>query len=1077
MKKQTLVLGFLAFLLIPLLSQEESRLLRFPTIHGDKIIFMKSGDLYQVSTNGGEARKLTNHEGFEMFPKISPDGKMVAFTAQYDGNTEVYTMPVDGGIPKRLTYTATLDRDDLTDRMGPNNIVMAWTPDSKSVVYRSRRYTFNSFRGQLFQVSIDGGLSAEVPLLDGGFCSFSQDGKKLAFNRIFREFRTWKYYKGGMADDIWIYNYDTKESEKITENISQDIMPMWIGNEVFFISDRDRIMNLFSYNLETKQVTKVTNFEEYDIKFPTVNGNKIIFENEGYIYVFDSETRESTKLSVVIEDDQLSARNEIKDASKNITGFNVAPDGNRVVLSARGDVFSVPANEGVTYNLTRSPGINERNATWSPDGKNIAYISDKSGEFEIYIQPSDFSKPAVQLTKDADTYYYEMKWSPDSKKLLWGDKKMRLRYIDVNSKQITQVAKSAVWEMRDFNWSPDSKWITYSDVTPGSGMSVVKVYNLENKSTIDVTQGWFDANSPAFSNDGKYLIFASSRTFNPVYSATEWNVAYNTMERIYIALLGSETPSPLEPKNDKVNISSDSKEKGENADVVVTIDADGLQERIIEIPVKPANYGAFTCLDNKLYYQKYDQSTHERALMVYNLKDKKETKLLDKAQYEFTADYKKMLISINNKYYVINKTDQPINVIKEVGLADMKVMVNLKEEWKQIYYEAWRQMRDFFYVENMHGVDWEAVKIKYAALLPYVQHRADLTYIMGEMIGELNVGHAYVSGGDFKRAEKIELGLLGAKFEKHSSGYFKINELIESANWNTQIKNPLREPGVKALEGHYIISINGVQTNTLDNVFEALIGQAGKHVELEINSSPSKDGSWKELVIPIADESNLYYYKWVQNNIRKVNEATNGEVGYIHIRDMGPTGLKDFMSYFYPQLNKKALIIDDRGNGGGNVSPMLIERLRREVTRANMSRNSTVPGQTPSQMMIGPKVLLMNHYSASDGDLFPYSFKKHKLGTTIGTRTWGGVVGIRGPIPFVDGGTMRRPEFASYSSEESKWIIEGVGVEPDIVIDNNPSDEYQGIDAQLDKAIEVILEQLKDYKAIPPIPEGPDKSK
>ncbi len=1079
MKKLSLVIGFIAFVLIPLKSQEESRLFRFPSIHGDKIVFMKSGDLYQVNVSGGVARKLTNHIGFEMFPKISPNGEKVAFTAQYDGNTEVYVMPIDGGEPERLTYTATLNRDALTDRMGPNNIVMAWTPDGESIIYRSRRYSYNSFRGQLFQVSKNGGLSEEVPLLDGGFCSFSPDGKKLAFNRVFREFRTWKYYKGGMADDIWIYDYKSKKTEKITDNVSQDIFPMWAGNEIFFLSDRDRIMNLFSYNLDTKETTKHTAFDKYDIKFPSINGNKIVFENEGFIYVFNTETKQQQKVSIIIKDDQVAARNEIKDASKNITSFNVAPDGNRIVLSARGDVYSLPAKEGVTYNLTRSSGANDRNATWSPDGKNIAYISDASGEFEIYIQPSDFSKPPVQLTKGADTYYYEMKWSPDGKKILWSDRLFRLRYIDISTKAITEVAKSNIWELRDFNWSPDNKWITFSDYIPNSDMQLVKVYNLDTKQTIEITQGWYDANSPAFSDDGKYLMFASSRSFDPIYSATEWNIAYANMEKIYMVLLAADTPSPLEVKNDEVKVgANDDKKKDEsNSSVVVKVDAAGIQDRIIELPVKAANYGDFVCIDNKIFYRKNDRTRNERSIQVYDLKEKKETKLLDKASLQFTADRKKMMIVKGDRYYIVDKTESAIKLKKQVNLADMKVKVNMEEEWSQIFNEAWRQMRDFFYVENMHGVDWEAIKAKYEVYLPYVKHRADLTYIIGEMIGELNIGHAYSGGGDYKKPERIKLGLLGAKFEKHSSGYFQIKELIESANWNTQIKNPLKEPGVKALENYYIISINGQETKQLENIFEALVGQAGKHVELEINSSPKKEGSWKEVIIPVADESNLYYYKWIQNNIKKVNEATDGQVGYIHIRDMGNTGLKDFMSYFYPQLNKKALIIDDRGNGGGNVSPMLIERLRREVTRSRITRNSEVPGQIPNQMMVGPKVLLMNHYSASDGDLFPYSFKKHKLGTTIGTRTWGGVVGIRGPIPFVDGGILYKPEFASYSGEASEWIIEGFGVEPDIVVDNDPSEEYWGKDAQLDKAIEVILEELKDYKGIPNVPVAPDKSK
>lgn len=1082
MKKIILFLVLLIIASTTIKSQEESRLFRFPTIHGDKIVFMKSGDLYQVNIDGGTARKLTNHPGFEMFPKLSPDGQQIAFTGQYDGNTEVYVMPADGGSPKRLTYTATLNRDDLTDRMGPNNIVMNWTPDGKSVIYRSRRYSYNSFRGQLFSVSKDGGMSEEVPLKDGGFCSFSPDGKKLAFNRIFREFRTWKYYQGGMADDIWIYDYESKSTEKITDHIAQDIIPMWGENEIYFLSDRDRIMNLFCYNLDTKETTKVTNFDKYDIKFPSMNGNNIVFENEGYVYVLNTLTKAYNKVPIIIHDDILTARNEIKDASKNISDVHPSPDGNRLVFSARGDIFTVPAKEGVTYNLTRSAGANDRNAIWSPDGKNIAYISDKSGEFEIYIQPADMTKPSIQITSGADTYFYEMKWSPDSKKLLWADKLMRLRYIDIASKELYIVAKSPVWELRDYNWSHDSKWIAFSDFIPNSGMRLIKLYSVEQKKSFEITQGWYDANSPVFSDDGKYLLFASSRSFNPIYSNLEWNIAYNNMEKIYMVLLSNSTPSPLEPKNDKVDLSSSDKDKdkdkeSEKVSDLVKVDIKGIYNRIIEIPVSPGNYGNINCLDDKIYYGKFSRGPEGSSIMVYDLKEKKETVLLEKADYMLTANKKKMLIIQDKKYALINKTDQAITLKEMIDISNMKVMVDLEEEWKQIFNEAWRQMRDFFYVSNMHGVDWHAMKAKYEIFLPHITHRADLTYIIGEMIGELNIGHAYVGGGDFKKPERIKLGLLGAKFEKHSSGYFQIKELIESANWNTEIKNPLREPGIKALENYFIISINGIETNQLDNIFEALVGQAGKHIEIEINSSPSKQGSWKEIVIPTADESNLYYYRWIQGNIEKVNKATNGQVGYIHIRDMGRTGLNDFMSYFYPQLNKKALIIDDRGNGGGNVSPMIIERLRREVTRSNIARNSETPGQVPNGMMIGPKVLLMNQYSASDGDLFPYSFKKHKLGTTIGTRTWGGVIGIRGPIPFIDGGVLYKPEFASYSGDKSEWIIEGFGVEPDIVIDNDPADEYQGIDTQLEKAIEVILKELENYKGIPEVPTPPDKSK
>jgi tricorn protease len=461
---------------------------------------------------------------------------------------------------------------------------------------------------------------------------------------------------------------------------------------------------------------------------------------------------------------------------------------------------------------------------------------------------------------------------------------------------------------------------------------------------------------------------------------------------------------------------------------------------------------------------------------VFDLKQKKETELGPDLAFDVTADGKKMLVRQRNRYSIIDLPSSKINTEKYIDLSDLKVWVNNRQEWKQIYDEAWRQMRDFFYVPNMHGVDWKAMHDKYAVFLPSVNNRNDLTYIIGEMIAELSVGHAYINGGERKPIEKINLGLLGARLSKDASGYFRIDSLLQGANWNQDLRSPLTEIGVGAAKGEYITSINGKSTKEIPDLYSTLINRAGKNVEITLNTSPAEGGR-KVLVVPIADESKLYYYTWVQNNIRKVEKATNGQVGYIHIPDMSAEGLNEFVKYFYPQLAKKALIIDDRGNGGGNVSPMIIERLNREISRSNMARNTEIPGRTPTKMMLGPKVLLINNYSASDGDLFPYGFKKHQIGKVIGKRTWGGVVGIRGSLPFVDGADLRKPEFASYSSEESKWIIEGYGVEPDIEIDNDPAREYAGIDDQLNKAIEVILEELKNYKPQPAIPTPPDKSK
>jgi tricorn protease len=1088
MNKLRMILMAAVLMAFSAAAQDEARLLRFPAIHGDQVVFTYAGDLYTVNKAGGVARKLTNHEGFEMFARFSPDGRQIAFTAQYDGNTEVYLMPAAGGVPQRLTYTATLGRDDISDRMGPNNIVMGWTPDGKNIVYRSRKQSFNDFVGQLYSVPVTGGLSQELPLSTGGFCSYSPDGSKLAFNRVFREFRTWKYYKGGMADDIRIVDFVTGQVTNITENESQDIFPMWHSDRVYFLSDRDRTMNLFVYNTLDRQTRKLTNYSEYDIKFPSLGNNSIIFENGGFLYVFDLQSERTVKLNISIAEDFYGGRNELKDASKSIRNADISPDGKRIVFSARGDIFSVPASEGITRNLTASSGAHDREAAWSPDGKYIAYLSDRSGEFEIWIQAQDGLSEPIQLTQDADTYKFLVAWSPDSKKIMWSDKKLRLLYVDIESKAIKTVSKSKVWEYSDFTWSPDSRWIAYADQQPNN-FSRIMLFDTRSEQVYPVTDEWYSASNPAFSRDGKYLLFTSERDFNPVYSQTEWNHAYVNMSRVYLAVLAKTTPNPFSPKNDEVTVDSGEAQKEEpkkksdtpktepQTENATVIDLEGLDSRILSLPLRPSNYWNLTGIDDKIYYNENLAGGDGMTLKLYDLKKKEETELAKGMFYTLSADGKKMMVARDDKYSVIDLPSGKINTDKFVDLSGMKVYVDKDEEWKQIYNEAWRQMRDFFYVENMHGVNWPAMKDKYGVMLPYVNNRNDLNYLIGEMIGELSVGHAYVNGGDKPNPARVQTGLLGAKISKDPSGFFRVDQVLEGQNWSKSMRSPLTEVGVDVKPGDYILAIDGKSVLQMPDIYAALFGKAGKPVELTVNNAATTGGSRKVLVTPIADESDLYYYNWVRKNIDYVTEKTGGEVGYIHIPDMGPAGLNEFVKHFYPQITRKGLIIDDRGNGGGNVSPMIIERLRREITRSNMVRNAEIPGYTPRQMMLGPMVMLINQYSASDGDLFPYAFKKHEMGTVIGVRTWGGVVGIRGSLWFIDGMDLRKPEFASYSSDSSEWIIEGVGVEPDIVIDNDPYKEYKGEDAQLDKAIEVILGQMDEYRPVPPIPQGPDKSR
>jgi len=1063
-------------------SQEESRLLRFPAIHGDQVVFTYAGDLFTVKKSGGVARKLTSDIGYEMFAHFSPNGKTVAFSGQYDGNTEIYTMPANGGSPKRVTHTATLGRDDISDRMGPNNIVMTWK-DNQEIVFRSRMREFNSFKGQLYSVNIDGDIPEQLPVPTGGWCSFSPDGKKMAYNQIFRTFRTWKYYKGGMAPEVWIFDNETKSCENVTNNDAQDIFPMWHGDKIYFISDRDRIMNLFVYNTTTKETSKLTNFTDYDIKFPNLGDKAIIFEKGGFLFTFDLTTNEVAKISVIIKNDEIYSRDKIVDASKQINSWDISPKGKRFVFGARGDIFTVPAKTGITRDLTKTSNAHDRNATWSPDGKHIAFVSDQNGEDEIYIIPQNGKGETIQLTNTADTYKYEILWSPDSKKIAWADQMKRIRYVDVATKKITEVAHIPVNDLRDFSWSPDSRWITYTHPVE-NGASFIEVYNLENAKTHRITDNWYDVGNPTFDNNGKYLFFTSQRNFNPTYNWLEWNHAYTDLTKIYFVTLQKSTLSPFAPVNDEEiekESDDDEKDKEESKDekdnFEVVIDFDNIENRVMDIPLPAGSYWNLTTLDDVVYFNSYKKGDKSSKLMLYNLKNQKSKELGESLGYTISANHKKMAVSKKGKFAVIDTPKGKINVEKWADLSNMEIKVNVEQEWQQIYDESWRQMRDFFYDENMHGNDWQAVYDKYNPLVSCVKNRHDLNYVIGEMIGELNCGHAYVNGGDCPMPKRVKTGLLGAKLSRDKSGFYKIEKILKGENWKKSNKSPLTRVGVNISEGDYIIAINGVSVAESTDIYEMLVNNSNKQVEITINSKPKEAGSHIEIIEPIADESKLYYYNWVQENIEKVNKATNGEVGYIHIPDMGPGGLTEFVKHFYPQLNKRALIIDDRGNGGGNVSPMIIERLRRELTMMGQARNGT-SSTKPNGMLYGPKVLLLNEYSASDGDLFPYQFKTLKLGKLIGRRSWGGVVGIRGSLPFIDGGQMTRPEFAHYDKDGTEFIIEGYGVDPDIEVFNDPYKEFSGEDQQLNKAIEVILEELKDWpKDLPQTPPFPDKSK
>lgn len=1051
MKYRILTLAVAALAVTGSAWAEEARLLRFPSTNGSEIAFTYAGDIWTVPVEGGDAHRLTSHIGYEIFARYSPDGKNIAFTGEYDGNREVYLIPAKGGEPQRLTYTSTNARDELGDRMGPNNMVLTWTPDGKSVVFRNR--IGEGFYGFLWTVSTDGAMPVKIPLPEGGFCSYSPDGQKLAYNRVMREFRTWKYYRGGMADDIWVYDPKAGKVDNITSNDAQDIFPMWIGNEIFFASDRDMVMNLFCYDVNTRQTTKVTDFKDFDIKFPSSDGKTIVFENGGYIYRFDPQTRKYAQVHINIDSDNIYGRTERRDVSKKLSGYAIAPDGKKAVVTARGEVFMLPFGEGVTRNLSRTPGSNERSADWSADGKYIAWIGDGTGETEVYLYDVEKGGDAVQVTKNNDTYITSLSWSPDSKHILYTDRKNRVVELDPFAAAKKVIDQNPASAFRGVTYSPDSKWLAYTKPAEND-MSVVYLRNIASGKEYPVTERWYNSGSPTFSTDGKYLIFTSDRDLNPQYSSVEWNFSMTNMSGVYMAMLAEDTPSPL------IYVEDRPEEKKAEGEVLVKVDPEGIGERIIKL--EGVKGRSFYCDGKKLWYS-------AGGTQVYNFATRKSEKVCDGSIRYRKGDKKALMFSRGELKAV--PFGEKISGGEAADLSQLYTTVDFTQEWPQVFDEVWRAFRDGFYLENMHGRDWKALKEKYSALLPYVKTRLDLNYVIGEMISEMACGHSYITVGEYPKPQRVDMGLLGAELSLDKSGFFKIDRILEGATYSPSLRSPLREPGLGVKEGDFITAINGVSVKGVKNIYSMLVGKAGVYTELTVNSSAAPGGK-KVVVKPIADEYPLYHYEWIQKNIRTVEEKTGGKVGYIYIPDMSAEGLKEFVRYYYPQLDKQALIIDDRANGGGNISPMVIERLQREVYRMTMSRNSSTNGTTPEGTHHGPKILLVNKYSASDGDLFPWSFRATGLGTIIGTRTWGGIVGISGSLPYMDGTDVRVPFFTNYDAKTGEWIVENHGVDPDILIDNDPVREAAGEDQQLLKAIEVALEQIKDWKPLPSTPKA-----
>lgn len=1086
MRSFKILLGLgLSFLMVTFVYAEECRLMRFPDIYQDKIVFVYAGDLWLSPSAGGIARRLTTHIGMELFPQFSPDGKMIAFSGQYDGNTDVYVIPSEGGEPRRLTYRPGFE--NLPDRFGFDDMVLGWHPDGDRILFRSWRQSYNSWFQNLFLISVKGGLPEKLPLPEAGLTSFSPEGTKIAYNRIFRNLRTWKRYQGGLAQDVWIYDLEKNTVERITDYEGTDTSPMWHDKRIYFVSDRDHTANIFCYDLDSRKIRKITRHDEYDVKWPGLGPKSIVYENGGYLYVLDLKTEQTKKITVEIPDDRVLTRPEFVSVKDYVTDYSLSPDGKRALFVARGDVFTVPAERGNTRNLTNTSGAREKNATWSPDGKWIAYISDRTEEDELYIVPQDGKGEEIRITTDGHCFRFAPVWSPDSRKLLFADKNLKLCYVDVESKEITEIDSTRNWEIRDYSWSPDSKWIAYAKPAQNQFYSVF-LYSLEEKEIHRVTDDFTDDREPVFDPDGKYLYFFSKRDFNAVLGNFDPGFTYNQMTRIYVVTLQKDSLSPFAPESDEVEPQEKKgkKEKGEEEKKKVKkgihLDLEGIKDRVVAVPMDPGNYYGLRAAEGKIFYLSLPNWTltggspgPKGKLHLFDIEKREDQVLLSPLDgYDLSADGEKIIYKSKEQFGIIEAKPGSAKVGDgALKLDDMQMKVDYRKEWKQIFGEAWRLERDFFYAPNMHGVDWELMRKRYGQLLPYVAHRSDLTYLIGEMIGELCCSHTYVSGGDRPEVKLVKTGLLGVDWELDTlSGFYRIDRIYPGENWKENLRSPLTEPGVEVKEGEYIIAVDNKTLQYPTNPYSLFENTVGKTVTLKVNSKPSPDGAREVEVKPIASEYDLRAHFWVETNRRKVEEATDGRVGYIFLPNMGGEGLNQFAKSFFPQIRKEGLIIDVRYNGGGFVSEMILERLRRVLVGMSSSRNAgdyTYPGGT----LYGHMVCIANQYSASDGDYFPYYFRQYELGPIVGKRTWGGVVGIRDFIRLVDNGYITTPEFAPFNIR-SEWVMENYGVDPDVEVDNLPDLVIRGRDPQLEKAIQIIREKIEEEpKKLPERPPYP----
>jgi tricorn protease len=1058
---------------------------RYPTMGGGNIVFAAEGDLWKVPVGGGVAMRLTAYEGDEAFPKLSPDGKLIAFTAQYEGNDDVYVMTAAGGEPIRLTFHPAPDQ------------ALGWTSDGK-ILFRSRRDTPNNdFR--IYKASPGGGVPELIPLEPAAWISFEPNGTRAAFQKIGLEFHNWKRYKGGEAEKIYVGTLDNGSFAEVTQYEGKNAFPMWgTDARIYFVTDRWGRPNLASMKPDGTDVKRLTDFEDYDVRWPAMGEGKIVYQHKMDIWVYDLASGRNELVPIQLPSDRLQVRERFVDPKGYLTGWALSKDGERIVLEARGDLFVTRTKKkGLVRRLTEGSAVRTRSPAFSPDGKTIAAWTEVDGEEQLLLHSADNSEVPKQIGSVPPGWHFGPAWSPDGKRVAWGDEKYQLRVTDIASGETTTVDHGD-WEISRYTWSPDSRYLAY-DVTQSNLLSQVRVWDGEARKTYEATESEFNSTCPAWDPKGKFLYFLSDRYINPYLDKFEARFVIDEATLPCVIALQADATLPFAPRSDtdpdkpkQKSDDKDKKDKDDKEDVKmdpIRVDFEGLKDRFVQVPVAPGNYTDLNAVDKKLHWLK----SPNRGMMPYEDDDDGEDPGAELVTYDIEKEklstlasgVKSYAVSLDRKVLVYRTKDDFMRVeagatsapkdddAKEakLDLSGWTLSVNPRAEWKQELHEAWRLQRDFFYDPKMHGVDWEAVWKQYGSLADRIGSRGDLADCLGEMFGELNVGHAYHGGGDIRSGKRIGTGLLAADLKYDDvSGFWQIQKIYRGEFPMPRWSSPLARPDLHIQTGQWLVAIDGKALVKGEDYLKRLANRAGQEVELSVNDSPSLKGARRVVVKTVGEDTRIRYADWVRENREYVTKKSNGQIGYIHLYDMSNRGLRQFARDYPSQARKRGLVMDDRWNHGGFVAPMILAHLDRKILAIGGTRHGNVD-TVPSRAFSGYLACLINRQGGSDCETFALGFKQFKLGPVIGTRTWGGWVGIRGDKPLRDGGMITQPEFGGWDPKGSDWIIEGHGVDPDVELDLNPDGLLHGKDLQLDHAVDYLMGQIaKDPRDLSPPP-------